>query len=299
MELANFSKLAERTYNKNQKQYVKYSRYRAQCLLGRVLFFALAGVTALLIFVGAGNVWQRNQLSQITSERDLYSAKVQRKEEALAVVAETQETLYSQINDVTVLLTQASTQSNLYERRYAIASELVNVLQKDLELWHKVASIGQNGVVSDLTDLRITSNAAESQLNTLLENTPLEGKGWYFLESEREYGVNAIIMIAIMRQESQLGLAGSLWRHNNFAGLTNGRGGWASFATPRDGIFALARLLGTEYLTPDGQFYRGVSLDAVNILYAPLSDPRNGGWASGVRWHTNGALELLESTVYE
>ena len=298
MKITNLSKLAERTYNKNQKQYVTYSRYKTERLLKLVLLFALAGVTTLLIFVSAGNLGQRNQLLQIMSERDLYSAKVEYQEEMLAAAVEIQDELYNQVNDVTSLLTQAATLSNLYGSRYATVSELASVLQQDLELWHEVASLGQNGVIADLTDLTIPSNASESQLNMLLENTPLEGKGWYFLESEREYGVNAIIMIAIMQQESRLGLAGSLWRQNNFAGITNGRGGWASFATPRDGIFALARLLGTQYLTPDGRFYRGVSLEAVNILYAPLSDPLNSGWASGIRWHTNEALATLENEAH-
>ena len=298
MNMTNLSKIAKITYNKNQKQYVTYSRFRAERILSRVLLFALVGVTALLAFVYMGNHGQRDELAQIMSERDIYSAKVEYKGEMLAEAAETQERLYSQIYDVTVLFAQAATQSNLYGSRYETVSELINVLQQHLVLWHKVASIGQNGVVADLTDLRIPSNAAESQLNMLLENTPLEGKGWYFLESEREYGVNAIIMIAIMQQESQLGLAGSLWRQNNFAGITNGRGGWASFETPRDGIFALARLLGTQYLTPYGQFYRGVSLEAVNVLYAPLSDPLNSGWASGIRWHTNEALATLESSTH-
>ena len=298
MNITNLSKLAERTYNKNQKQYVKYSKYRTECLLSRVLFFALAAIAILLIFVSVESRGRYSQLLQIMNERDLYSATIEYQGEMLAAAEEIQEKLYSQVDDATSLLTKASSLSTFYGSRYAAASELVSELQQDLELWHKVASIGQNGVVADLTDLTILSNASESQLNILLENTPLEGKGWYFLESEREYGVNAIIMIAIMQQESRLGLAGSLWRQNNFAGITNGRGGWASFATPRDGIFALARLLGTQYLTPDGRFYRGVSLEAVNVLYAPLSDPLNSGWASGIRWHTNEALATLESAVY-
>ena len=182
-----------------------------------------------------------------------------------------------------------------YAAQYrAKAAELSEIYQS-AEFLKEALALGANGVTADLSDLRVPSGASEAQINTLLEGTPLYTLGWYFLAAEREYGVNAIIMISIMRQESGIATTGSLWRQNNFAGISNGRGGWARFETPQDGIFALARLLGVHYLCYEGRFHRGVSLDAVNVLYAPLSDPLNHGWAPGIRSHTAQFLERLEN----
>ena len=203
--------------------------------------------------------------------------------EAVAVADE----LYAELGTV-------KAQAERYAIRYRRTMAELQLISRQNNFHKDVIALGNNGVTADLSDLRIPSGASEAQINTLLENTPIYGLGWYFLAAEREYGVNAIIMISIMRQESGIATTGSLWRQNNFAGITNGRGGWARFETPQDGIFALARLLGTHYLCYDGRFHRGVSLEAVNILYAPLSDPLNRGWAPGIRSHTVQFLERLE-----
>ena len=282
--MRNLRNITDRLVSKYRKSagYVSYREFGIM----KMKFYALLTIfiaSLSLVFVQYASMSEQiTEMRGVEQERDMYAG-----------IATEVDELSEQISELEELFNETHMRYVLADAKYERATMLNQSLQFQLNTIRDVISISESSVVADLSDLRILSNASEAQLNILLQNTPLEGKGWYFLMAEREYGVNAIIMISIMRQESDLGRAGSLWRQNNFAGISNGRGGWASFETPKDGVFALARLLGVHYLCEEGRFHNGVSLEAVNVLYAPLSDYRNHGWASGIRSHTAQALDAL------
>ena len=140
--------------------------------------------------------------------------------------------------------------------------------------------LSMTNVVVDTNNLRVRSNATESQINTLLERTPVAGMGWEFLVAEREHNVNAIILVSIFRRETNLGAAGVGATHNNLGGVTDGMGGFRNFESLHDSILHTASLLDRQYLSPSGRFYNGVSLRGVNSVYAVHPDgSTNWGWA--------------------
>ena len=174
-----------------------------------------------------------------------------------------------------------------------ISNELFNLgqrlyhLEEFFALTRRAVLLPPNGIRVDIDDLTVLSGASEAQMNLLLEGTELHGAGWYFLEAERKHGVNAIIMAAIMWQESHLGSSGRLAQFNNFAGLTahpshpnepvtnRGVGLWEQWHTRREGVLALGYRLGNFYLHPGQRFYSetyGPSIIGVNQRYAVAVD---------------------------
>ena len=166
-----------------------------------------------------------------------------------------------------------------------------------------------NGIRVDIDDLTVLSGASEAQMNILLEGTGLHGAGWYFLEAERMHGVNAIIMAAIMWQESHLGSRGRLAQFNNFAGLTahpshpnepvaiDGAGRWEQWGSRREGVLALGYRLGNFYLHPGQRFYSeayGPSITGVNQRYAVAADGSpSPTWGPAVTRHA----QLFEERI--
>lgn len=106
----------------------------------------------------------------------------------------------------------------------------------------------------------------------------LKGTGDAFIQAERKYGVNALILAAIVVHESAWGRSAIARHKNNLAGLGAFDGSpyrsAMSFAAKEDSIYFLAKLLSRQYLHPGGAHYGGAHLTGIGRRYA--SDPR---WA--------------------
>ena len=141
------------------------------------------------------------------------------------------------------------------DREYNGASLLEDALQ-----------LGHNNIMLNIEDITTKSNAAEYQLNDLLQESRMKGLGWEFLQAEREYGVNAIALIVLTALETSVMEQGS----NTTYTLPDRVGGAGTlvFDTYEECIEHMARLLGEEYLAPNGRFFAGKSFVGV---YAALS----------------------------
>ena len=171
---------------------------------------------------------------------------------------------------------------------YNAYTEEIESLKRLLELINMDQG---NSVVVDVNNLRVRSDATETQLNRLLYGSPMAGLGWEFLVAEREHEVNAIILIMIIRQESGLG------RHNirpyNAAGIRQGSG-WRTFESFAECIMFLASLLDRQYLTEGGAFHNGLSLRDVNIRYCLTSEGLiDWGWSEAITVNVNSGLRML------
>jgi len=120
-------------------------------------------------------------------------------------------------------------------------------------------------------------------LRAWFHGTPLaqDGIPEAILAAQEEYGVNALVLAAIIIHESGWGRSRLAREKCNLSGYGAGdldpyrRG--RSFANPAACVDATAQLLAGDYLTPAGRYYHGVTLAAVGVCYA--SNPR---WAAGV-----------------
>ena len=92
----------------------------------------------------------------------------------------------------------------------------------------------------------------------------------YFLEAEATYGVNATFLAAIAATESGWGRSELAQSRNNLYGW-KGDGSYKYFDSPRDCIMHVARSLKANYLSPDGPYFRGYTIEAVNVCYCGTS----------------------------
>lgn len=122
----------------------------------------------------------------------------------------------------------------------------------------------------------------------------LKGIGKSLLRAEAKYGVNALLLAAVVVHESGWGESAIARDKNNLAGLgafdDDPYNHAISFASKEDSIYFLARLLANEYMTPGGRFYNGSHLAGIGKRYA--TDPL---WSKKVA----GVMRLLVRTAVE
>ena len=131
--------------------------------------------------------------------------------------------------------------------------------------------IERNLKISYDMDLRTKSNLTESDLEEAFKNTGMADLGKYFVQAEKEYGVNALYLAALGAHESA-------WGTSDFAKERNNLFGWQSydsnlnatkyFETKGDGVLVVANSLSKNYLTEGGCYFNGYTMKDVSKKYA-------------------------------
>ena len=116
---------------------------------------------------------------------------------------------------------------------------------------------------NNLTEL---SNLTQEQIHTILEGTRLQCLSAYYYEYEKIYKVNALFIISLTSLESGYGTSKLARTHNNLAGY-RGSKGWTYFNSWHNCLNEVYRLIGQEYLSPDGRFYNGLDIKSINSKY--------------------------------
>lgn len=125
------------------------------------------------------------------------------------------------------------------------------------------------------------SGATAADIERALAGTRLSGLGEAFSKAEQAHGVNAWFLAAIAALESGYGTSQIANDKNNLFGFcayddspyTSAK----RFKTKTDGIGYVADFLSREYLSANGAYYKGLSVDSVGRSYA--TDPN---WADKV-----------------
>lgn len=108
-------------------------------------------------------------------------------------------------------------------------------------------------------------------LNKLLENTGLENLGESFYKTEENYGINSVFLISLAMLESGNGYSRIATEKNNLFGYnsndSNPYGDSFAFETKEDCIDYVADSIKRNYLSSDGKFFNGYSIEAMNINY--------------------------------
>ena len=156
-------------------------------------------------------------------------------------------------------------------------TELTNELEKrereynGTQLLEYAMQLGHSNILLNLDDITLKSNAAEYQLNDLLQESSMKGLGWECLKAEREYGVNAIALIILTALETEAVEQGAEVRYVIKDRI--GEADFLVFETYEECIDYCARILGEEYLNPNGRFFTGRSFAAV---YTELTGDSEG-----------------------
>lgn len=119
----------------------------------------------------------------------------------------------------------------------------------------------------------------------------LRGTGQALVEAEHDWGVNALVLAAMIVHESGWYGSGLARNKNNLVGLAAaGEDPYAnalSFNSKRDCIDYAAEMLSKQYLSRSGRFYRGEDLRGVAVHYA--ADPF---WAYKVSRHMAAIMKV-------
>lgn len=88
-----------------------------------------------------------------------------------------------------------------------------------------------------------------------------------FIKAEQDTGVNAVFLAAVAAIESGWNTSTVATTYNNVYGWTSNDGTYSSFASVTDCINCIANKLKNMYLSPDGVYFNGYTIDAVNTRY--------------------------------
>ena len=170
-----------------------------------------------------------------------------------------------------------------YESRLLVKSraKMYEQFQEDLDVFYDK---GSSKVGSDnMLYLLKTNDFTAEELDTALLDTGLAGLGKDFKEAQDKYGINAILLMAMAKHETGNGTSELFLNKNNLFGFNaidiDPYNQASDFKTPGDSIDTVAKHLKEGYLSPDGDYYNGVSTDAIGKSYA--TDP---DWSKKVNW---------------
>ncbi|EJP20243.1 mannosyl-glycoprotein endo-beta-N-acetylglucosaminidase [Peptostreptococcaceae bacterium AS15] len=144
-----------------------------------------------------------------------------------------------------------------------------------------ISSVVVNGLI-DTNDIRKKTNYSASYLDNKLKNTPLEGLGEDFKRAEDLYGVNAVVLMAMAKLESNFGRSKIAQEKNNLFGFgaydSSPYASAKSYTSKKDSIYDVARHLSNNYLRQGGSYFEGYSIDSVNKNYST-----DKAWASKIK----------------
>lgn len=164
-------------------------------------------------------------------------------------------------------------------------------LQKDLDEFYDK---GSSKIPSDNMFYLLKKNDfTAEELDKGLRNTNLLGLGADFKKAEEDYGVNAILLMAMAKHETGNGQSELFLKKNNLFGFNaydyDPYNQAKDFKSPGESIDTVAKHLKENYLNPKGAYYKGISTDAIGIHYA--TDP---DWSKKVNWMM---IEVAQSMI--
>ena len=116
-------------------------------------------------------------------------------------------------------------------------------------------------------NLRETSNLTRDKAYKMLDGSALQSAAHAYVYAEEVYGVNAIFLMALTSVESGHGKSELAMYRNNIGGVIGSNGEWAYFSDWGECIMYIASFLSELYLSEDGVYFNGYSVDGVNVKY--------------------------------
>lgn len=115
-------------------------------------------------------------------------------------------------------------------------------------------------------DVRTLTQPSKEELLAAVEGTPLTKNVDDIIKASTEYKVNAVLLAAIIVHETGWGTSQKYKKLKNVAGIKRGPG-YKKFASHKDSIMMLAKILFEDYTTPGGRYYKGPRLKDINYYY--------------------------------
>ena len=121
-------------------------------------------------------------------------------------------------------------------------------------------------------DMRKRSDVTQENLDAYLKKFPyLLGISETLIQVQDEYGVNALLLLAIIRLESGNGKSNIARAKNNLGGLVGvykSKAVYKHFDSKNDCVVFMANLLSNYYLTEGGRYFNGYTLSDIAKCYS-------------------------------
>lgn len=218
------------------------------------------------------------EIASLNTEVNNLTEQLKTSKEALKEIEATNETLNVNIseykNSVDKLTKDIKKMEDLYDKNlseYKVYEESRKVsLIADGFLSHPSIDELKN------MDLTKPSLATVSEINQYLEGTGLEGLGYYYKYEEAVEGMNAIALMSISILESKWGKSNIAVDKNNILSWTaydkNPYENATYFNSKSECITTCTPTIKKNYLSNNGIYYNGKTLDGMNVEYSSASD---------------------------
>lgn len=138
-------------------------------------------------------------------------------------------------------------------------------------------------------DFSAKSKVTEQQLSNALYYD-LSEYADVFIECEKEYGVNAVLLASLAALESGWARSDLAVDKNNLFGWKQSSGEYASFESKEKCILEVAEAISEKYLSETGEYYTGDTLiENVAEYYSPSKE-----WIDLLKEVANGITERCE-----
>lgn len=133
------------------------------------------------------------------------------------------------------------------------------------------------------------SGVTEQQLESAIYHNLCEYAD-VFIECEKEYGVNAVLLASLAALESGWARSDLAVDKNNLFGWKQSSGEYASFESKEKCILEVAEAISEKYLSETGEYYTGDTLiENVAEYYSPSKE-----WIDFLKEVANGIMERCE-----
>ena len=125
--------------------------------------------------------------------------------------------------------------------------------------------------ISYYMDLNEKTQLTKEDIDKVLDNTKLEGLSQAYVDAEDNYGINALFLLSLSIHESGWGKSTLAQTKNNlfrFQAYDHNVNKAKYFNIKEECIDYVAKYIKDNYLTSTGRYYNGVTIYAINKLYA-------------------------------
>lgn len=169
----------------------------------------------------------------------------------------------------------------MYEVHREVASEEVVSRYNRAREREKYISIEEVTIAKDM-DLTQRTNLSREDFITLIAGVSADTSGFFeenagiIYDLCEEYGLNEIFFCGLISAESGWDIAGNHRRTHNYISLMGNGGSLIQFSSVEEGLRKAANTLHTNYLSSNGRYYCGKTLEGVRTRFCPV----NPGWTN-------------------
>lgn len=159
--------------------------------------------------------------------------------------------------------TELSSKNVELEKQYKDTKKEYDNLYNDYRVlesnFNQIRDILYTELQYDPNDITQPSQATEYHLTKALVGTDLEQYASTFVQAEKDYGINAIVLASLVANESSWGTSDRAKKDNNYTGYAvySDSSPGTKFKSPEDCILTTAKLLSTDYVNTGGKHYEG------------------------------------------